>query len=68
MIRMIEISEHDLELIQDACYARSRKYKADAERTKSGYGRATSSVKREEYIDKAEELESLVTRIAYEFI
>jgi hypothetical protein len=42
--------------------------KANAERTKVGYGSGRSEVKRAQYLEKAADLENLISKIAYEFI
>lgn len=68
MERELTISTADLEILIEALNALEKRYKANAERTKSGYGSCASQTKREEYIAKAEAVWELNTRISYEFI
>ena len=68
MERQVEISEEELTLLQDAIYARIKQLKANAERTKVGYGSVSSQTKCSEYLEKASDLENLISKIAYEFI
>jgi hypothetical protein len=68
MGKQVYIYEEDLPLLQDAIYARIKQLKANAERTKVGYGSCRSDAKRAQYLERADDLEVLITRIAYEFI
>lgn len=68
MERSILISNEDLDILVEALDALEKKANANAERTKSGYGKVKSEIKRENFLSKADSIRELCTRISYEFI
>lgn len=66
--REVSISEKDLELLSEAMYAYEARLKANAKRTKTGYGSSASQAKEAAYLEKAEDIRTLMCKIAYSFI
>lgn len=68
IIRTIEISEADFELIQEALYDFEKECKTNADRCMSGYRSVASENKREAYLVKANACFNLVSKLAEYFI
>lgn len=62
------IDENELEMLLTALRQYEKKCRAIADRPIQGYGRATEVEKKEQWREKAEEADELITKISYEFI
>jgi hypothetical protein len=65
---IIELSEYELDLLMKALTHAEKQCKTFAKNCDNGYGKASSEMKKQEHLNRAEELRDLQSRFCDQFL